>query len=560
MQIRFASVGFRYEREPILRDVNLEIPAGSLTVICGRTGSGKSTLLQLMAGLESPTAGTIRYKGAGETDDRILPAIPRERLAIVFQMPEAQLFAGTVQQDVGFGLEVRKVPKPNQLPRIEEALRRVGLESSEFLERSPFLLSGGEKRRVAIAGALVLEPELLILDEPTAGLDPAASRELLGILARLREQRMTIVVATHDLDSFFPLADQVVVMEKGQVAYAGGSKGLLMEATILQEAGLEFPSAARIASLLRKNGILVEAPLSVDELIESLERGNLAEPSQAADWELIEDTYRSEVVPISNRLAAPVLNQQPESSMLHRLDPRMKWFAMVSLSLACLSVANGWGVAASFALTAALFRFAKISWRRAWTFFRPVLFVFGFLFAISAVTFQNPDWSLGPIGITWQGAKLGGIGVARFLLVILLGFLFTETTTGAPLREGLEWAIRPLRKVGVPTRDISLAVSIALQFVPWILEKMGQIRKALASRGQEITGIRKWSPRQISMMVVPLMISVLTLGDELATAIESRGYNRYVERTPWYELRWTRTDTVACGITAVTAGLIGWLG
>ena len=148
----------------------------------------------------------------------------------------------------------------------------------------------------------------------------------------------------------------------------------------------------------------------------------------------------------------------------------------------------------------------------------------------------------------------------RFLLVIALGLVFTETTTGAPLREGFEWGIRPLSKIKVPTRDLSLAVSITLQFVPWILQKVLQLQKALASRGQDTIGMRKWAPRQVALLFVPLLIIVIKMGDELATAIESRGYNKQVERTSWYQLKWTRKDTVASTLMIVIAGLFWWLG
>lgn len=560
MRIELSNVEFRYGRELILHHLNVRIPAGSFTLLCGQTGSGKSTLLQLIAGLESPTGGTIRYMDAAGKEQQST----RERTSIVFQIPETQLFASTVQQEIEYGLELRRVPKRERLPLVEKALLRVGVEPAEFLERSPFLLSGGEKRRVVIAAALVLEPQILILDEPTAGLDPSACRELLQVLTELHENGLTIVVATHDLDSFFPLADQVVIMRHGQAIYAGHPEQLLQQPEFLQSADLEMPSLSRIAHVLREKGVRINVPLTVEEFLQSLEKTDL----NPAGVGVKDDGFSSCAAGLDDETdaqtqAAVALQQasgQLPKSLLHHLDPRAKWFAMVLLSLASLGIANGWGVAAAFLTAAVLFRAAGVSLHRVWSYLRPFLVMFAFLFAVSAVTFQNPDWSLGPVGIGWHGALSGGLGIARFLLVILLGLLFTETTTGAPLREGFEWAIRPLRKIGVPTRDLSLAVSITLQFVPWIFEKVGQLQKSLIARGQDRIGVRKWSPRQISILIVPLLIMLLKMGDELATAIESRGYNREVERTAWHKLQWTAQDSVACGLTATVAGLIWWLG
>lgn len=214
MRIELADVAFRYEHEMVLREIVLQIPSGSLTVFCGETGSGKTTLLQVISGLEKPSAGTITYSEPNA----------RRWTGIVFQSPETQIFAGTVQQDIEYGLELRGISKEERARKAAEALMRVGLEPATFLQRSPHLLSGGEKRRVVIAGALALEPKMLLLDEPTSGLDPAACRELVGVLQELRTEGLTILVSTHDLDLFFPVADRVCVMREGRISFRGARR------------------------------------------------------------------------------------------------------------------------------------------------------------------------------------------------------------------------------------------------------------------------------------------------------------------------------------------------
>jgi energy-coupling factor transport system ATP-binding protein len=426
---------------------------------------------------------------------------------------------------------------------------------------------------VVIAGALALDPKVLILDEPTAGLDPAACRELIDVLKGLREQGLTILVSTHDLDLFFPLADQVIVIDQGRLYFDGKATELVANPDILQKAGLELPAATRIAHRLRKNGIKVEIPVGVEGLLEQLKgqhiegRDTESHPSSQKGKSVLEDVADSEGdiqhgSPVRETKSVPwdwsLL--QTNGTVVHRLDPRMKWLGMVVLSFAFLQISHGGGVVAAVVLLAALMKTADLTWRKTVAYLRPFFVMFLFLWLVSAVSFGGGDIGLGPIGLSYEGAVQGGLGVIRFLLVIALGLVFTETTTGAPLREGFEWGIRPLRKVKVPTRDVSLAVSIVLQFVPWILEKVMQLRKALASRGQDTVGLLKWTPGRIVRLIAPLLILVIKMGDELATAIESRGYDRNVERTSWYQLHWKRKDTAASLLVIMIAGGFWWLG
>lgn len=571
MRIELSDIAFRYEHERVLQNIDVTIPSGGVTVFCGETGSGKSTLLQVISGLEKPSGGTIEYS---EPD-------VRRYTGIVFQSPDTQIFAGTVQQDIEYGLELRGISKVERAQKAKEALARVGLEPELFWERSPHLLSGGEKRRVVIAGALALEPKLLILDEPTAGLDPVACRQLVDVLRDLRADGLTIVVSTHDLDLFFPMADHVCVMREGKISFQGSAQELVAAPSLLAAAGLEMPAAARIAYRLRNRGLDVTVPIGAEELVAELrrtagegrcrgERGTQGAGEDSPDEDALQRQER-ESEDLKLKESESVLKETSETggldwnfvqahgSFVHRLDSRMKWFGMVVLSFALLQISNVWGVWGAVALLVWLMRIAHVSWRKMIGYLRPFFIMFSFIWLVSAVSFDGGDVSVGPVGISYEGAVLGGLGVIRFLFVIALGLLFTETTTGAPLREGFEWGIRPLRKWKVPTRDLSLAVSVALQFLPWILEKLVQLRKAFASRGQDTIGVRKWTPRQVAWLIFPLLIIVIKMGDELATAIESRGYDKQVERTSWYQLCWTGKDTAACLLMAGIAGLFWWL-
>ena len=223
MDIRFKQVDFTYQpntpfEQRALFDINLTIQDGSYTAIVGHTGSGKSTLLQHLNALVKPTKGQVTIGErviTPETDNKNLKPI-RKKVGIVFQFPEAQLFEETVERDIAFGPKNFGVSDEEAKKLAKKMLDLVGLDE-KYLQHSPFELSGGQMRRVAIAGVLAMEPEVLVLDEPTAGLDPKGRKEMMEMFSRLhKEHNMTIVLVTHLMDDVANYADHVIVLEKGQ--------------------------------------------------------------------------------------------------------------------------------------------------------------------------------------------------------------------------------------------------------------------------------------------------------------------------------------------------------
>lgn len=552
MKIQAERVTYQYESYPVLHNINLEIAEGTLTVLCGVTGSGKSTLLRLLAGLDIPASGKIIYDTQKEASQGI---------SMVFQLPETQLFAGSVHKEVEYGLEQRRIPKAERTAIIRSALAETGLPYEEFSGRSPFLLSGGEKRRLCIAGAMASRPGLLILDEPTAGLDPQAAQSLLRMVQDLRSSGLTLIIGTHDLDSFLPIADEAVVMLEGSVFYQGPASELAADPLKLSEAGLEPPAYARIGRLLQKRGLLEQTPDSLEDLLGEL--GNHALPAPADSQPR---AFHSRTAAVSsageNKQPLPSNGRHnktaPGRLRWQGLDPRVKWLGMMLGSLVILGMHSLFPLLLSAALITGLAVSVGLSWNRTVKFFRPFLLMFLFLWLLSALSWSSPDYTIGPLGFSSSGLSRGGINALRFLLLIALGFLFTETTTGTPLREALEWAIAPLKRLGIRTRNWSLVVSITLQFVPWILSKLTQLQLALASRGGRKSRLMRWTPRQIVLLVVPLLILIIGMGDELSTAIESRGYDPKKERTPSYRLEWRRGDTIVCLCILLAAAGLWW--
>ncbi len=248
-----------------LRGIDLEVRAGELLAIIGPTGSGKSTLIQQFNGLLRPSAGTVRVDGqdlwAPGTDRRRA----RQRVGLVFQFPEAQLFEETVRRDVAFGPKNLGLSEDVVGERVDEALRLVGLDPGRFGERSPFALSGGEMRRVAIAGVLAMRPRALVLDEPTAGLDPRGKEDLLSRIEALHTQGLTIVLVTHGMDEVARLADRVAVLHQGRIVLIGSPRQVFGHDTELRGMGLDLPQAARLIHLLRARGLPLEDALTIAE-------------------------------------------------------------------------------------------------------------------------------------------------------------------------------------------------------------------------------------------------------------------------------------------------------
>ncbi len=244
-----------------LKDVNLVIPDGQFIGLIGHTGSGKSTLVQHLNGLLVPTGGNIYYNGADIHDKDYNKKELRSKVGLVFQYPEHQLFEIDVFSDVCFGPKNLGLDKKEVELRAYAALKQVGLED-EYFYQSPFDLSGGQKRRVAIAGVLAMKPEVLILDEPTAGLDPKGRDEILDQIAILREETgMTVILVSHSMEDVAKYVDRIIVINKGQVMFDNEPREVFRHYQELEEVGLAAPQVTYIMQELKKNGFDVDTDI-----------------------------------------------------------------------------------------------------------------------------------------------------------------------------------------------------------------------------------------------------------------------------------------------------------
>lgn len=241
-----------------LDDVNLVIEDGEFLALIGHTGSGKSTLIQHLNGLLEPTSGRILVDDIDLTNKETKLTDIRKKIGLVFQYPEYQLFEETIEKDIAFGPNNLGLSKEEVSHRVKKSMEMVGLDYETYKDVSPFDLSGGQKRRVAIAGVIAMEPKVLILDEPTAGLDPKGRDDILEQIKILHEKyKMTIVLVSHSMEDVGKLAERIVVMNKGKVALMGKPAEIFKEVEILEEIGLAVPQVTYLMRALKEKGFNV---------------------------------------------------------------------------------------------------------------------------------------------------------------------------------------------------------------------------------------------------------------------------------------------------------------
>lgn len=263
-----------------LNNVSIDFYDGEIVGIIGHTGCGKSTLLQQLNGLLKPSEGTIVIDGTEITNPSTVLRDVRRKVGLVFQYPEYQLFEETIEKDVAFGPRNIGVPEDEIEERVRRSLELVGLDYEEIKGRSPFDLSGGQKRRAAIAGVLAMEPHVLVLDEPTAGLDPEAHAELIDMVKRIHKERDGIIIfVSHNMADIAELCDRVVVMDRGQVVSVDTPLGIFSKRSMLSSISLDVPPVTEFMYLLKDRGFNVDTGKlnlddAADEILKCLGRGD----------------------------------------------------------------------------------------------------------------------------------------------------------------------------------------------------------------------------------------------------------------------------------------------
>ena len=258
MLLQFEQVTHTYQagspfQATAIQDISLSIGSGELTALIGHTGSGKSTLAQHMNALLAPTAGRVLLDGKDINQKGVSKKETRQRIGLVFQYAETQLFEETVAKDIAFGPKNLGLSQAEIDARVKEALLRVGLPE-EVAEKSPFELSGGQMRRAAIAGVIAMRPEMLVLDEPAAGLDPMGREDMLALVRSFHEAGTTIVMISHSMDDVARLAQRIIVMDQGKVVLDGPAEEVFQDAERLNRMDLDVPQVLKLSLRLREEG------------------------------------------------------------------------------------------------------------------------------------------------------------------------------------------------------------------------------------------------------------------------------------------------------------------
>ena len=262
------SAGTPFEKAAI-EHINITIPQGQLVGLIGHTGSGKSTFIQHLNGLLAPSSGKIYVDGKDINTDKYTRRDVKWQVGLVFQYPEYQLFEETVYKDIAFGPKNMKLSEAEVDERVREAAGFVGVDE-ELFEKSPLELSGGQKRRIAIAGVIAMRPGVLILDEPTAGLDPAGCRQILDNICAYREKTgSTVIIVSHNMDDAARLADRIVVFDHGSIVMDGTPEQVFSKPEELSAIGLSIPHAAAIAVALRNRGVQLEGSIYTHEQLKA---------------------------------------------------------------------------------------------------------------------------------------------------------------------------------------------------------------------------------------------------------------------------------------------------
>lgn len=271
MSIEIKELSFSYDSKPFIDNLDLKIDDGEMVGIIGNTGCGKSTFVRLIAGLIKSDSGKIIIDGDDITNKKFNKKILRRKLGIVFQFPEMQLFEQTIEKDIFFGLKQYKLTYDEKYKRAKEALELLGLDFEKIKDKSPLALSGGEKRKIAVAGILVCKPKYLIFDEPIAGLDCNSRDSFMKLLLALKQNGTTIIIISHNADYLAEYADRILVMGGGKIILDDKPNEIFNQTNLLNNLNIGVCNSKEIANLLNKNGFNIQSDiLKYDDLLSSI--------------------------------------------------------------------------------------------------------------------------------------------------------------------------------------------------------------------------------------------------------------------------------------------------
>lgn len=549
------------DKRQLLKDVHMTFKAGQITLLIGQNGAGKSTLLETMAGLRQVDEGVITLGDA----PLWLPNRRKQKLnrhvalqyGISMQSSESQWFASTVREELLYSLKPYKVDGESASIRMAKALAEVGLPL-ELLERDPWTLSGGQQRRLSLACLLACEPDWLLLDEPTAGLDAAGIRRLCAVLEAHRAAGRGAVVATHDLDALLPLADAVAVVSGGVVREAAA-------AAVAQSAAA--PQALRALEELRAEAAMppqVSAPLgsgapwpAPQEVAAAIAAELHARPRRVAEAEAEKHTLTRKELQLADSMPADeIVNEvstahaTTELLRSDKFDPRALVMVYMMLATSVLAQKSVLEVALSAIITLLLlipFRKLIRPWMGAIRAYLIMIVIFSFIGGIA----------FGPLSFDWEKVWPIWIRFSKLLLIMLLGMPMLKLMTPLRLQRAIEQTLGWLKHLKVPIHSFALIVTLIFRFIPLLTGEWERFAKLAHARGKASSSLRAIPISMFHAILIPYVRSILRLAEQMADALEARGFG-LASRKPVYgfRLRLGRSDAKLIGIAAIGSLLI----
>lgn len=543
--LAFSHVSIAYENADVLNDISLSVPSGRVTLIAGRSGAGKTTLACLAAGLTKAQSGSVLLGGTAP--------VPGE-VALAFQNPEQQLFLETVGHELAFAPRNLGCSEDEVARRVSEAASQ--LEIKELLPSDPFCLSGGQARRVALATILTLNPRAVVLDEPTAGLDAPARSALHRLVQDIACKGLPVLVVSHDLEEWLAIADQVVLLADGTIAWQGTPDALASDIDAFARAGLEPPESWQLRELLvqaeKRDSAGVNGVVPVETAAQGQEAGTARGPEGSATQEPEGSVARDSKSTAAQgpkataaRELKGVATQEPSSHGsevaakpgrkdaagrgLEGVDARVKVTLLLVATAALFAARAPWALAMWAMLCLLVLRASGIGGKAVARALKPVALLFAFIVCANLVSCDgSADVAIaGSVGISTVGAARAATAVARIIMLVCLALSVAASTTPTKLAQACTSLMRPLGHIGVPIEDVGLVLAMALRFIPVVSEEAGRIRLAQRARGVNfdegsvLRRVRAWAA-----VLTPLVVGLFRRADRVAESMDARCYGQ----------------------------------
>jgi energy-coupling factor transport system ATP-binding protein len=510
IEIRNLTYQYPNSNKPVLDKLSITINAGETVAITGHNGAGKTTLARLLCALDQPQSGNITINTIPVARQRTngnmqsLKRADREKLhatiGYVMQHPERQLFAETVAEDIAYGPRNQHLDETQVSERVNQAMTLLHIE--HLADRSPFDLSGGQQRLAAIAGVIACQPQILIMDEPTAGLDEAATTRVHDLIQTLHAQGVTVLIISHSQTEIDVLADRVIALDR------------------------------------RQNGNVATR---------NIEANGTSETAYSKNPHAID----------SGRAKGDVRENR---SFMERLDQRVKMVSALAIMFSAFAIRSFWQLLVAALLTGMIVAISGIGVKQL---FKSVhvflaLFVFCGLLNIFFVRSGNVLTNIGPIPITDDGVRIAILYACRFVVVIIVGAVFLATTTPTAITDAFEALLKPFAKFGMHAQEIALVMSLALRFLPTLGSEAKAIVDAQSVRGGSIeTGTFVQRIKAMTAIIIPVFAGAIRHADNLSLALDARCYEEGIARTHWRVMSITKRDIAAGGVVvAYVAALV----